>query len=106
MKPHFGQSDAAMNKLAECNVLPNNNKPAELKGHFGHELGCDCAVCESMNLRVLYLKRKAADLEAIKDLAYREGYNAAVYFVGGLISEQKPKELTSVLAELVWRLKL
>lgn len=132
MKPHFGQSDAAMNKLAGCNVLPNNNKPAELKGHFGHELGCDCAVCESMDLRVLYLERKAADLKEVKrlayqagfdaamgtdfdpvkerdaayDLGYKEGYNAAVYFAGGLISEQKPKELTSVLAELVWRLKL
>lgn len=100
MKPHFGQSDAVMNKLA--GIMP---EPLT-KGHFGHEYGCDCAVCESMDLRVLYLKRKAADLEAIKELAYREGYNAAVYFAGGLISEQKPKELTSALAELVWRLKL
>lgn len=30
MKPHFGQSDAAMNKLAGCNQLPNNNKPPDL----------------------------------------------------------------------------
>ena len=30
MKPHFGQSDAAMNKLAGCNSFPNNNKSPDL----------------------------------------------------------------------------
>lgn len=201
MKPHFGQSDAAMNKLAGCNSFPNTGKGLEMiaeleakareagfntpleclraqhesaagmglepefierlmtkasshiepkgqcglvaeftlrrepltKGYFGHEDGCDCAVCENMHFRELYLKRKAADLEEVKrlayqagfdaamgrpdfdpvkerdaayDLGYKDGYNAAVYFAGGLVSEQEPKELTSVLGELVWRLKL
>ena len=200
MKPHFGQSDAAMNKLAGHNRFPNASKGLEqiaeleakareagfntpleylraqhesaagmglepefierlmtksskriepkgqgglvaeftlrgeplTKGYFGHEDGCDCAVCENMHFRELYLKRKASDLEEVKrlayqagfdaamgtdfdpvkerdaayDLGYKEGYNAAVYFAGGLISEQEPKEMTSVLAELVWRLKL
>lgn len=164
MKPHFGQSDAAMNKLAGCNSYPNAGKGLEMiaeletkakeagfntpleylraqhesaagmglepefferlttkmqparnmtenmaplpKGYFGHEDGCDCAVCENMYFRELYLKRKAAELEAIKESEYQKGYNAAVYFAGGLISEQEPKELTSILAELVWRLKL
>lgn len=104
MKPHFGQSDAAMNKLAGCNKFPNamkgleqiaeleakareagfgtpleylrakheeaagmglepmffernphlkavnmteNMTPQPLpKGYYGHEDGCDCAVCE------------------------------------------------------------
>jgi hypothetical protein len=30
MKPHFGQSDAAMNKLAGCNSFPNANKGLEM----------------------------------------------------------------------------
>ena len=111
MKPHFGQSDAAMNKLAGCNHFPNARKGleqiAELeqkardagfatpleylrsihedaagmpldnrfykqfftkpqsaknltdlmtplplsKGYFGHEDGCDCAVCDDMAMR-------------------------------------------------------
>jgi len=120
MKPHFGQSDAAMNKLAGCNILPNNNKPADLprlrnvpcscipckhyevsldhgpcvscrdhakfeekdfdpvkerdaaydlgykdaqkvQGYYGHENGCDCAVCEDMAQREL--SRKIVDAE-------------------------------------------
>lgn len=31
MKPHFGQSDAAMNKLAGCNKFPNQNKSDHLQ---------------------------------------------------------------------------
>jgi hypothetical protein len=123
MKPHFGQSDAAMNKLAGCNSFPNNNKPADLarrdipcscipckhyessldevpckycrdhakfeergfdpvkerdaaydlgykdaqqehmkaQGYYGHENGCDCAVCEDMHNRDL--QRKIVDAE-------------------------------------------
>lgn len=30
MKPHFGQSDAAMNKLAGCNSFPNAGKTFDL----------------------------------------------------------------------------
>lgn len=120
MKPHFGQSDAAMNKLAGINHLPNNNKPADLlksrnvpcscipckhyevsldhgpcvscrdhakfeekdfdpvkerdaaydlgykdaqkaQGYYGHENGCDCAVCEDIHNREL--RRKIVDAE-------------------------------------------
>lgn len=118
MKPHFGQSDAAMNKLAGCNKFPNQNKSDNLqviadleakakeagfetpleylkakheeaagmglesgffernpwairqmlpavnmtenmtpqpltKGYYGHEDGCDCAVCEEMHFAEL-----------------------------------------------------
>lgn len=48
------------------------------KGYFGHEDGCDCAVCENMHFRELYLKRKAADLEEVKRLAHQAGFDAAM----------------------------
>lgn len=41
-----------------------------------------------------------------EDASYRTGYNAAIYFAGGLLSEQEPKAVTSPLAELIWKLKL
>lgn len=91
----------------------------------GHDDNCDCAVCDdiafqkSVQKGFMSLAYQAGfdaamgpDFDPVKerdtayDLGYKEGYNAAVYFAGGLISKQKPKELTSVLAELVWRLKL
>ena len=129
MKPHFGQPDAAMNKLAGINQFPNAGKGLEqiaeleakakeagfetpleylrakheeaagmglepeffarnmtnfmtpkppTKGYFGHEDGCDCAVCENMYFRELYLNRKAADLEEVKRLAYQAGFDAAM----------------------------
>lgn len=111
MKPHFGQSDAAMNKLAGCNSFPNAGKTFDLteleqkaraegfetpfqmmaaknmtehmtpepltKGYYGHEDGCDCAVCENMYFHELHLNRVAADIEAIKQNAYQAGFNAA-----------------------------
>lgn len=144
MKPHFGQSDAAMNKLAGCNKFENgtgsisnqkvldglktiaslelqaknagfetpfehlkakheeaagmglepefferlkvqpmknrteNMTPEPLpKGYYGHEDGCDCAVCENMYFHELHLNRVAADIEAIKQNAYQAGFNAA-----------------------------
>ena len=135
MKPHFGQSDAAMNKLAGCNSFPNAAKGLEMvaeleqkardagfktpleylrsiheeaagmplderfykqftmqpaknltegmtpeplsKGYYGHEDGCDCAVCEHSYFHELHLNRVAADIEAIKQNAYQAGFNAA-----------------------------
>lgn len=43
----------------------------------GHEDSCDCAVCENMYLRELHLKRVEADLEAMKQLVFQMGFDAA-----------------------------
>lgn len=103
MKPHFGQSDAAMNKLAGCNSFPNAGKTFDLteleqkareagfetpfqtmaaknrtdnmtpehlpKGYYGHELGCDCAVCENMMLGEARRKREDEHRKNILRLA-------------------------------------
>ena len=138
MKPHFGQSDAAMNKLAGCNILPNNNKPADLlklrnipcscvpckhyevsldhgpcvscrdhakfqekdfdpvkerdaaydlgykdaqkvQGYYGHELGCDCAVCEDCAQRESI--RKIADAEWNKLMDENKKYCDALHII-------------------------
>ena len=43
MKPHFGQSDAAMNKLAGCNSFPNAGKTFDLTEleQKAREAGCN-----------------------------------------------------------------
>ena len=104
MKPHFGQSDAAMNKLAGCNSFPNAGKGLEMiaeleqkaceagfetpfqmmaaknmteymtpeplpKGYYGHEYGCDCAVCENMMLGEARREREAQHRKNILRLA-------------------------------------
>ena len=125
MKPHFGQSDAAMNKLSGCNKFPNAGKGleqiAELEakakeagfnspleylrsqheeaagmglepmffernphlaavnmttnmipepeGYYGHENGCDCAVCENMMLGEARREREANHRKNILRLA-------------------------------------
>lgn len=129
MKPHFGQSDAAMNKRAGCNKFQNAGKNLELiaeleqkardagfktpleylrstheeaagmplderfykqftmkmkpaknltefmtpdplpEGYYGHEAGCDCAVCENMMLGEARRNREAKHRENILRLA-------------------------------------
>lgn len=87
MKPHFGQSDAAMNKLAGCNVLPNANKPADLPKLAGytkeeheeaagmgledafmshHEQPCDCAICDDIAFRRSLRKKDGCDILGAK----------------------------------------
>lgn len=56
MKPHFGQSDATMNKLAGCNVMPNTNKPPDLTKLDMHKLplpdvgACSCVPCKHFEI--------------------------------------------------------
>lgn len=142
MKPHFGQSDAAMNKLAGCNKFPNASKGLEQiadleakakeagfetpleylkakheeaagmglepmffecnlwairkmqpsanmtenmtpvplpKGYYGHEDGCDCAVCEEMQLA-----EQRQKLQADREAKIRKLFELveAAYFKG------------------------
>jgi hypothetical protein len=72
MKPHFGQSDAVMNKLAGCNSFPNAGKTIDIaelehmtteplpKGYFGHELEI---VLEAERNNVAYAQQKWAEAE-------------------------------------------
>ena len=113
MKPHFGQSDAAMNKLAGCNSFPNAGKTFDLteleqmareagcetpfeylsyrdkriqqnidsaaQGYYGHELGCDCAICEDVAQRERF--RKTADAEWNKLMDENKRYCDALHII-------------------------
>ncbi len=85
MKPHFGQSDAAMNKLAGCNVLPNNNKPADLARR---DIPCSCIPCKHYEFSIdevpckycrYHAKFEEKDFDPVKerDAAYDLGYKDA-----------------------------
>ena len=85
MKPHFGQSDAAMNKLAGCNVLPNNNKPADLARRG---IPCSCVPCKHYEVSLDHVpcvscrdhakfEEKGFDPVAERDAAYDRGFQDA-----------------------------
>lgn len=86
MKPHFGQSDAAMNKLAGCNRLPNTNKPADLSKL--RNVPCSCVPCKHYEVSLDHgpcvscrdhAKFEEKDFDPVKerDAAYDLGYKDA-----------------------------
>lgn len=86
MKPHFGQSDAAMNKLAGCNRLPNTNKPADLSKL--RNVPCSCVPCKHYGVSLDHgpcvscrdhAKFEEKDFDPVKerDAAYDLGYKDA-----------------------------
>jgi len=87
MKPHFGQSDAAMNKLAGLNILPNNNKTADLSKL--RNVHCYCIPCKHYEVSLDHgpcvscrdhAKFEEKDFDPVKerDAAYDLGYNDGI----------------------------
>lgn len=131
MKPHFGQSDAAMNKLAGCNSFPNAGKTFDLaeleqkardegfetpfqmmaaknmteymtpeplpKGYYGHEDGCDCAVCEEMHYSELAKMRVDAEWNKLLD-----GYKSATMRIEELEAVLEAERKNVVYAQQKW----
>lgn len=99
MKPHFGQSDAAMNKLAGINQLPNNNKPPDLTKLDLHKLPSpdvgdySCVPCKHYEVSLDHgpcvscrdhAKFEEKDFDPVKerDAAYDLGFKDAQGYYG------------------------